>query len=61
MKYFIVNLHRPQPENEPIVIEDEPQSNFQPTPKVANKDTNPCGIKGKAPETGNDDNLLLKR
>ena len=47
-----------------IVIKDEPESNFQPTQKVAKKKilNNPtCSTKGKAPETPEDENLLLKR
>ena len=47
-----------------IVIKDEPESNFQPTPKVAKKEisNNPTRLtKGKAPETPEDENLLLKR
>ena len=47
-----------------IVIKDELESNFQPTPKVAKKEmaNNPaCSTKGKAPETPKDENLLLKR
>ena len=47
-----------------IVIKDEPESNFQPTPKVAKKEisNNPThSTKGKAPETPEHENLLLKR
>ena len=56
-----INLHRTPPKNEVIIIKDEPESSFEPTPKMSKKkNVDKSGHPKKEKESPNDNQWVQR-